>query len=128
MTRVYIADALPKERFALRLLLLDLKMDVVGEAADWPTTLTNAPATHLNMLLIDWALLPVNQAAQSLMQLRTRCPNTIVIVLTSHSDARQQAALSGGADVFISKGEMPERMAERLRLAAASISPPNSPK
>jgi len=128
MTRVYVADALPKERSALRLLLLDLKMEVVGEAADWLTTLANAPATHLDMLLIDWELLPANLGAQSLAQLRTLCPNTIVIVLTSHADARQQAALSGGADVFISKGEMPERMAERLRLAAASIAPPISPR
>ena len=42
ITRVYIADAKPEERFALRLLLLDLKMDVVGEAADWSTPLVNA--------------------------------------------------------------------------------------
>ncbi len=33
MTRVYLADAKPEERSALRLLLLDLKMEVVGEAA-----------------------------------------------------------------------------------------------
>src|SRR5574341_539281 len=54
MTRVYIADARLEERSALRLLLLDLKMEVVGEAADWITTLANAPATGLDMLLIDW--------------------------------------------------------------------------
>ncbi len=121
MTRVYVADALPEERSALRLLLLDLKMDVVGEAADWLTTLTNAPATHLDMLLLDWALLPINLGAQALAKLRALCPNTIVIILVSHLDARQQAALFAGADAFISKGEMPERVAERLRLAAAGI-------
>ncbi len=50
MTRVYLADAVPDERSALRLLLLDLKMDVVGEAADWATTLAagaNPPHRHL---------------------------------------------------------------------------------
>jgi DNA-binding NarL/FixJ family response regulator len=56
------------------------------------------------------------------MKLRMLCPNAIVIVLLSHVDAREQAALSAGADSFISKGEMPERVAERLRLAAASVS------
>ncbi len=127
MTRVYIVDAHPEDRTALCLLLLDLKMEVVGEAADWLTTLANAPATSLDMLLIDWALLPVNLGTQSLTQLRTLCPKAIVIVLISHADAHRQAALSVGADVFISKGEMPERMAARLRLAAANISPP-SPK
>jgi hypothetical protein len=39
MTRVFVADAKLEERSALRLLLLDLKMEVVGEAADWFTTL-----------------------------------------------------------------------------------------
>lgn len=121
MTRVYIADAQLKERSALRLLLLDLKMEVVGEAADWLTTLANAPATRLNMLLIDWELLPANLGTQSLAQLRMLCPNAIMIVLVSHSDARHQAAISAGADLFISKAEMPTRLAERLRLAAASI-------
>jgi hypothetical protein len=36
-------------------------------------------------------------------------------------DARRQAALSIGADVFISKGETPDRVAEHLRTAAASV-------
>jgi hypothetical protein len=39
MPRVFLADAQLEERSALRLLLLDLKMEVVGEAADWPATL-----------------------------------------------------------------------------------------
>ena len=121
MTRVYLADAKPVERSALRLLLQDLKMEVVGEAADWVTTLANAPATRLDMLLVDWDLLPVDLGVQALAELRLACPNTILVVLISHLDARQQAALSAGADAFISKGETPERVAERLRLAAASI-------
>ena len=50
MTRVFLADAQPEERSALRLLLLDLNMEVVGEAADWPTTLAQATATNLGNL------------------------------------------------------------------------------
>ena len=121
MTRVYIADAKPEERFALRLLLLDLKMEVVGEAADWFTTLTNAPATRLDMLLVEWDLLPIDLGVQALAELRVACPNAIVVVLISHLDARQQAAFSAGADAFISKGDTPERVAEHLRTVAASI-------
>ena len=34
MTRVFIADGKPEERYAFRILMLDLKMEVVGEAAD----------------------------------------------------------------------------------------------
>ena len=121
MTRVYLADALTEERSALRLMLLDLHMEVVGEAADWETALAQAPLNRTDMLLIDWALLPVNTPSTALDELRTACPAALVIVLISHLDARQQAALSAGADAFISKAETPERVAERLRAVAASI-------
>ena len=121
MTRVYIADAQTEERSALRLLLLDLNMEVVGETADWPTTLAQAPATSLDMLLVDWDLLPFDLGVQSLAELRLACPNAIVVVLISHLDARHQAALSAGADAFISKGETPERVVERLRAAAENV-------
>ena len=121
MTRVYIADALTEERSALRLMLLDLKMEVAGEAADWATALAQAPVSLTDLLLIDWALLPVTSPAAALQELRKACPAALVIVLISHLDARQQAALSSGADAFISKGETPERVAERLRSVAAGI-------
>ena len=120
MTRVYLADAKPEERSAFRLLLLDLKMEVIGEAADWATTLAQAPINRTDMLLIDWDLLP-NLPTAALEELRIACPAALVIILISHLDARQQAALSAGADAFISKGETPERVAERLRTVAASV-------
>ena len=120
MIRIYIAAAQAEERSALRLLLLDLKMEVVGVAAAWTTTLAQAPTSGADMLLVDWQLLP-NSSNTALKKLRKACPSTLVIILISHLDAYQQAAVSAGADVFISKGEMPERLAERLRIAAASI-------
>ena len=121
MTRVFLADAQPDERKALRMLLRDLKMAVIGESADWPATLANAPATGMDMLLVDWGMLPAGQGVSALAELRQACPSAIVVVLISHLDARQQAALSAGADAFISKGETPERVAERLQSAAAGI-------
>ena len=120
MTRVYVADAKPEERSALRLLILDLKMDVIGEATDWATTLAQVPISRTDILLVDWDLLPCT-ASTALDELRKACPSALVIVLISHLDARQQAALSAGADAFISKSEAPERVAERLRTVAASV-------
>ena len=120
MTRVYIADAKLAERTALRVVLLDLNMTIAGEAADWVTTLTQVPISQTDMLLIDWDLLP-NSQTTALDEIRRACPAALVIVLISHLDARQQAALSAGADAFISKGETPERVAERLRSVAAGI-------
>jgi hypothetical protein len=72
MTRVYLADALPEERSALRLVLLDMNMEVVGEAADWPTMLANAPATRLDMLLVSWDLVPIDGSSDQL----SGCPST----------------------------------------------------
>jgi DNA-binding NarL/FixJ family response regulator len=120
MTRVYISDSNHEERLALRLMLQDLKMEVIGEAADWPTTIVQAPGRRVDMLLVDWDLLPRSQNA-ALEELRKACPAALVIILISHMDARQQAALSAGADAFISKGETPERVAERLRTVAAGV-------
>lgn len=122
MTRVYLADAQPTERSALRLLLVDLKMVVVGESADWPTTLAHAPATRLDMLLVDGSLLPT-ESGVALAELRRACPTAIVVILISQMDVRQQMALSAGADALISKGESPDRVVERLRAAAESIRP-----
>jgi DNA-binding NarL/FixJ family response regulator len=121
MTRVFLSDAQADERKALRVLLRDLKMEVVGEAFDWPGTLARAPTTGLDMLLVDWGMLPPGLGVEALAELRLACPNVILVVLISHLDARHQAALSAGADVFISKSETPERVAERLQSAAEAF-------
>lgn len=127
MKRVYLADAQIEERSALRLMLLDLQLQVVGESADWITALAEAPATRPDIVVVDWDLVAngsgvahSTNSGQALAELRLACPTAIVIVLISHLDARQQAALSAGADAFISKSEMPDRVAERLRAAVGS--------
>lgn len=98
-------------------------MTVVGEAADWPTMLANAPATRLDMLLVSWDLLPIDGSVQALEKLRAACSSVIIVVLISYLDARQQAALLAGADAFIQRSDAPERVALRLRLAAARVQP-----
>ena len=63
MKRVYLADSQSDERKAFRLILQDLKMQVVGEASDWPTALANAPATRPDMLMVDWGLVAARLSA-----------------------------------------------------------------
>lgn len=121
MTRVYVADALTEERSALRLMLQDLKMEMAGESADWATTLLQAPDRLTDILIVDWNVLPRTAPTAALDELRRACPAALVIILISHLDARQQAALSAGADAFISKTETPDRVAERLQAVASSI-------
>ena len=120
MMRVFIANAKTEERSALRFMLLSLKLEVVGGASDWQTTLAKAPATNFNVLLVDWELLHANAAA-SLSTMRQACSNAIIVVLTSYLDAHQQAAQSAGADAFISKGEIPNRLADHLLAISRNV-------
>ncbi len=116
MTQVYIADAILFERKALRLLLLDMDMKIAGEAGDWSTTLANLPNCSPDMLVIDSEILPHDSHA-ALGELRRACPNKLTIVLIGRLEARQQAALMVGADMFISKNETPDRVSKYLRAA-----------
>src|SRR4030066_84221 len=102
MKRVYLADSQSDERLAFRLILKDLNMQVVGEAADWPTALAQAPATSPDMLMVDWGLVAAGSGAD-LAELRMACPAAVVIVLISHLDAREQAASSAGAGAVFNK-------------------------
>jgi len=125
MTRIYLADALPDERSALRLMLQDLDMEVIGEGPDWETTIIEAPGLETDILLIDWDLLP-DKPTNAIKALRKACPEALLIVLFSNYDARQQAAMSAGADTFISKGETPQRIAERLKSVVNDIKNKNT--
>jgi DNA-binding NarL/FixJ family response regulator len=120
MKRAFLADAQADERSAFRLILQDLNLQVVGEAADWPTVLADAPATRPDLVVVDWGLV-ADESGAALPKLRETCPAAVVIVLISHLDPRHQAALSAGADTFISKCDTSIRVAERLRDAVASI-------
>src|SRR5512141_2123228 len=120
MMRVFIANAKAYERSALRLMLLNLKMQVVGEASDWLTALVKAPATNFNLLLVDWDLLPANTAT-GLSAMREACSNAIIVVLTSYLEAHEQAAQSAGADAFISKGEIPNRLPDHLLAISSNL-------
>ena len=53
MKCVYPADLQSDERLTFRLMLQDLKMQVVGEAADRPTVLALAPATRPDLVVVD---------------------------------------------------------------------------
>ena len=120
MKRIYLADAQPDERSALRLMLEHLNLKIVGEAGDWPSTLAMAPATYPDMVLVDWGLVS-HESGNALTELRMACQSAVVIILLSHLDAHDPAAISLGADLFINKGEPSDRVAERLQNAANSI-------
>jgi DNA-binding NarL/FixJ family response regulator len=120
MKSAFLAVVLPDERSAYRLTLQDLNVKVVGEAATWPRAIAQAPATRPNLVLVDWGLI-ANESRAALPNLRAACPGALVIILAGYLDPRHQAALSEGADFFISKGGTSMQVADRLRAAVASI-------
>lgn len=107
--RVLLADDQTKVRSALRLLLeQEPGLSVVGEAAEAEGLLTQVEATQPDLVLLDWEL-PGLQTADRLSTLRTLCPRLKVIALSGKPEARR-AALTAGADTFVSKGDPPERL------------------
>jgi len=103
-----LADNQTKVRSALRLLLeQEPGLSVVGEAAEAESVLAQVETTQPDLVLLDWGLL--DQGAATLTELRAARPGLMVIVLSGRPEARR-AALTAGADAFVSKGDPPERL------------------
>lgn len=107
--RILLADDQPQVRFALRVLLeRQPGLTVVGEAADAETLLSQAGAVCPDLVLLGWEL-PGPAMNGLLLALRETCPKVLVIALSGRLEAHQ-AALSAGADAFVSKSDPPERL------------------
>jgi DNA-binding NarL/FixJ family response regulator len=111
--RVLLADDQAKVRSALALLLTqEPDVEVVGEIGEVERLLTWVQATHPDLILLDWEL-PGDVSSNLFGILRAMCPRLKIIALSGLPEARQ-AALSAGADGFISKGDPPERLLATL--------------
>jgi DNA-binding NarL/FixJ family response regulator len=116
MKRVYLADTQIDQRLAFRILLQNLNMQVVGEAANWATVLAQAPATRPDMILVEWELVAAG-SGPDLLELRRACSAAVIIVLIGNLEFREQAAISAGADAYICYEETADRVVEHLRTA-----------
>ncbi len=111
--RVLLADDQTRVRSALRMLLKEeLELSVVGEAAEAADLLAQMKLTHPDLVLLDWEL-PGLSAIDSLPTLRKTCPGLVVIALSGRPEARR-AALTAGADAFVSKIDPPEQLITTL--------------
>lgn len=112
--RVLLADDQAKVRSALRLLLeQEPDLNVLGEAVDAQGLLDWVRAACPDVVLLDWEL-PGLKANSLLPILRQLCPHLKVIALSGRPEARG-AALAAGADAFVSKGDLPERLLAAVR-------------
>ncbi len=107
--RILIADTQPRVRFALRVLLeRQPGLEVVGEATDAPSLLTQLRTSCPDVVLLGWEL--SGMAADCLVvQSRELCPDLWIIALSGRLEARR-AALDQGVDAFVSKSSPPEQL------------------
>jgi two-component system response regulator DesR len=106
---ILLADDQPRVRFALRVLLeRQPGLMVVGEASNADDLLIQVETTRPDLVLLGWEL-PGLAGIGSLSALRKVCPDLHVIALSGRLGARR-AALTAGADAFVSKADPPERL------------------
>lgn len=107
MIHVLIADDQPRVRSAIRLLLEQQPEEYsIEEVNDAHELLDHVKNYCPNLLFLDWEL-PGFTPDKLLTQLRTSCPNLIIIALSSEPQIRQ-IALDAGVNDFVSKNDPPE--------------------
>jgi DNA-binding NarL/FixJ family response regulator len=107
--QILVADDQPKVRFALRVLLgRQPGLNVAGEVANAEDLLIQVETICPDLVLLGWEL-PGLAAKDTISALRETCPRLFVIALSGRSEARR-AALDAGANIFVSKGDPPERL------------------
>ena len=118
--RVFVAEAEPELRSALQTVLEQvLGLEVVGQTGESKGLLTKMQAAQIDLVLLDWEM-PGQPPTDLITALQSQEEGPVIIVLSMRSEV-ERAAMVAGADAFISKGEMPDRVAERLRSAAERV-------
>jgi DNA-binding NarL/FixJ family response regulator len=112
--RIIIADDQVRVRAAVRLLLGQHPgLDIIAEV-DRPASLLPAiKAMRPDLVLLDWEL-DGPQTPGLLAAIRRLSRPPLVAALSSEPEARE-AALTAGADAFISKSDSPEQVLQTLR-------------
>ncbi len=107
--RILLADPQPKVLYALRVLLeRQPGIEVAGQATDAEAVLRQAQVAHPDILLLGWEM-PGREERNLIAALRECCEKIAIIALSGRAGVRQ-AALTAGADAFVSKGDPPEQL------------------
>jgi DNA-binding NarL/FixJ family response regulator len=119
---VLIADDQSAVRSALRLLLIqEPGATTIDEACDLDEICGLDQELRPDLVLLDWEL-PNQGGCAALAQVRATWPGATVIALSGLPEARQ-AALTAGADAFVSKGDPPEQLMKAVRRCRAMARP-----
>jgi len=100
-------------------LSLDAELEVVGEAEDGSVALRQAKELHPDVVLMDM-LMPVMDGVTATRAIRTECPDTEVIALTSVlDDSSVVGAVKAGAIGYLLKDTNAEELCRAIKAAAA---------
>ncbi len=122
--RILLADDQIDIRSALRLLLEqdESSWQVVQEVENFSQLLKEVEVHHPDMILLDWELqgfAPLSRATARqprpdiIGELKALRPELKIMVLSGRIES-QAEALAAGADAFVSKGDPPEMLLEKL--------------
>jgi DNA-binding NarL/FixJ family response regulator len=107
--RVVIADDQPRTRQSLKALLCASLHDLeIGEAANGTEALRLAEEMRPRLVVMD-VRMPELDGIEATRQIKSRWPEIKVLVLSMYP-GRQEEARAAGADLFVGKGEPPERL------------------
>ena len=107
--RIVIADDQRRARQSLKALLsASLPETEMWEAADGAEALRLVEETRPQLVVMD-ILMPELDGLAATRGIKSRWPEIKVLVLSMYQ-GRQEEARAAGADLFVSKGESPERL------------------
>ena len=120
--RVLIADDSARTREGLRVLFATWpEITVVGEADNGQEAVRLVAECRPDIVLMDLHM-PVLDGVQATQLIKQQWPAVTVIVLTMYA-VEQSAALAAGADAFLIKGSVPERLLATLGVSVAGSKP-----
>src|SRR5688572_5470813 len=117
--RILIVDDQQRARHSL-IALLSTRFQLADtcEAASGMEAVRCVEECKPDIVLMD-ARMPEMDGIEATRIIKTKSEHTLVIVLSMYLEY-QEAALEAGADVFITKGDPPERLLEALTKASST--------
>jgi DNA-binding NarL/FixJ family response regulator len=116
MIRILIADDHPFVRRGVKQVLTDeFPGVVIGEASTAPELLELAGKHPWNLVVLDLTM-PGRDGLDALHELKSRCPDTPVLVLSMHpEDQFAVRVLRAGAAGYLTKESIPEELVQAVR-------------
>jgi CheY-like chemotaxis protein len=112
--RILLVDDIPAMRIAVRGLLEDADLSVIGEAADGLQAVAMAAELQPDVVVMD-VRMPGLDGLQATRQITDAHPHIRVVVYSVFdSDETQQAARHAGAAAFVAKGSPPDQLPATL--------------